>query len=172
MRQRGGILGKIDWTLVLLYLVLVLMGWGNIYAAVYNDEASSIFDITQKYGKQMLWIITSLVMVIIVLAVDNSIFQTLAYPIFILSLLSLAAVLLFGTEIAGARSWFSFGGISIQPSEFAKFATSLAIARYLSTKGAGLKSWRQKLSAWPLSYCPRHSLFRSPTPVQLWCTPH
>ena len=97
-RERGGILANIDWILVLLYLLLVLMGWGNIYAAVYNEEASSIFDITQKYGKQMLWIGTSLILIFIVMILDHNIYETLSYPIFLLSLASLLGVLLFGTD--------------------------------------------------------------------------
>ena len=164
MRQGSSIFGNIDWVLVLLYLALVLMGWGNIYAAVFNEEAVSIFDISQKYGKQLIWILTSVVLILIIMMMDSSIFETLAYPIYFLSLLSLAAVLLIGTEIAGARSWFTFGGFSIQPSEFAKFATALALAKYLSTKGVSLSSLRGKLGAFALILIPAAIIVPQPDP--------
>ena len=163
-RERGGILANIDWILVLLYLLLVLMGWGNIYAAVYNEEASSIFDITQKYGKQMLWIGTSLILIFIVMILDHNIYETLSYPIFLLSLASLLGVLLFGTEIAGARSWFTFGSFSIQPSEFAKFATCLALARYLSTNGVNLQNFKGKLIAFTIILLPAALIIPQPDP--------
>lgn len=157
-------LSNIDWLLVLGYFALVLLGWLNIYAAVYNEEASSIFDISQKYGKQLMWIGTSVILIIFILLVDSSIFQTLAYPIFIASMLSLVGVLLFGKEIAGARSWFAFGGFSLQPSEFAKFATSLAVARFLSSKGVNLATWGNRLSALALIMIPALIIIPQPDP--------
>ena len=164
MRQRTGTLANIDWVLVGMYLLLVLLGWGNIYAAVYNEEASSIFDISQKYGKQMLWILTSVVLIIIIMVMDSSIYETLAYPIFGISILSLIAVLLVGKEIAGARSWFAFGGFSIQPSEFAKFATVLALAKFLSTKGVSVQNWRGKLGAAAIILLPAALIIPQPDP--------
>lgn len=145
MRESKGIFNNLDWSLVLFYFVFVLMGWANIYAAVFNEENISIFDTSQKYGKQLLWIMTSGLLVIVILFIDGKIFQALAYPIYALSILSLIGVLIFGKEIAGARSWFAFGGFSLQPSEFAKFATALALARFAGTEGISLKKWRNRL---------------------------
>lgn len=164
MRQRTGTLANIDWILVGLYLLLVLVGWGNIYAAVYNEEASSILDISQKYGKQMLWILTSVVLIFIIMIMDSSIYETLSFPIYAVSILSLLAVLVIGTEIAGARSWFTFGGFSIQPSEFAKFATVLALAKFLSTKGVSVENWRGKLGAMALILLPAALIIPQPDP--------
>ncbi|HBF19898.1 MAG TPA: rod shape-determining protein RodA, partial [Cryomorphaceae bacterium] len=120
MRENRSVFANIDWFLVLLYLLLILMGWGNIYAAVFNEENSSIMDMSQEYGRQLIWILTSLFLAILILFTDGKIFQALAYPIYFVSLLTLLGVLLFGKEVAGARSWFAIGSFSLQPSEFAK----------------------------------------------------
>ncbi len=164
MRQRTGTLANIDWILVGMYLLLVLMGWGNIYAAVYNEEASSILDISQKYGKQLMWILTSVALILIIMVMDSSIYETLAYPIFGLSIASLLAVLIFGTEIAGARSWFTFGGFSLQPSEFAKFATVLALSKFLSGKGVSVANWSGKLGALAIILLPAMLIIPQPDP--------
>lgn len=155
---------NIDWFLVLGYFALVLLGWLNIYAAVYNEEASSIFDISQKYGKQMLWIGTSVVLIIFILLMDSSLFQTLAYPIYWLSMLSLLGLYIFGKEIAGAQSWYAFGSFSIQPSEFAKFATGLAMARYLSSRNINLKSWGDRIMALVILLIPAVLIIPQPDP--------
>jgi rod shape determining protein RodA len=117
---------------VLLYLTLVLMGWISIYAAVYNNEHASIFDLSQSYGKQMLWIATSLVLGLLIILTDAKFFNAFAYPIYIGTLLLLVLVLITGTEISGSKSWFQIGDFRLQPAEFAKFATTLALAHYLS----------------------------------------
>jgi len=147
MRERTGILQNIDWITVLIYLLLVLTGWVNIYAAVYNEEHSSIIDFSQRYGKQLIWIIASLVIAFIIILIDAKFFSTFAYLIYGLSLVSLAGVLFAGTEIAGSRSWFQFGSIAIQPAEFAKFASCLAIAKYLSTFNVSLYRLRNRIIA-------------------------
>lgn len=132
MRQTKHIFEHIDRITVGLYLILVLLGWLNIYAAVYNDEHKSIFDFSQKYGKQLIWIFTSVVLAIIILAIDGKFFSAFSYPIYIISLLVLISVMFAGVEINASRSWFQIGEFRIQPAEFAKFATALAIAKYLS----------------------------------------
>ena len=145
MRESKSIFQNIDWFLVLFYFLLVFMGWINIYAAVFNEENSSILDTSQKYGKQLLWIVTSGAIIILILFIDGKVFQALAYPIYALSILSLIGVLIFGKEIAGARSWYAFGSFSLQPSEFAKFATALALARFAGSEGISLKKWKNRL---------------------------
>ena len=132
MKEQKGLFRHIDRTLVLLYLTLVLMGWVSIYAAVYNEEHGSIFDLSQSYGKQMLWILTSLIIGFLVILTDAKFFNAFAYPIYIGTILLLIVVLFFGTEIAGSKSWFQIGEFRLQPAEFAKFATNLALAHYLS----------------------------------------
>lgn len=147
MNSRSNIFKNIDWWLVLLYLVLILLGWVNIYAAIYDDEHSSIFDISQSYGKQLLWIGTSIVLALIILITDTKFFFNFSIFIYIGMILLLIAVLMFGTEIAGSRSWFQFGGFSLQPSEFAKFATNLAMAKFLSTLNLNLKNFKTLFQA-------------------------
>ncbi len=132
MKEQKGIFRHIDRTMVLLYLTLVLMGWVNIYAAVYNTEHASMFDLSQSYGKQMLWIVTSLVLGLMVILTDAKFFNAFAYPIYGGTILLLILVLVAGKEIAGSRSWFQVGEFRLQPAEFAKFATNLALAHYLS----------------------------------------
>ena len=147
MRERQGILHNIDWITVLLMMILALIGWINIYSAVYNEEHSSIFDFSQRYGKQLIWIFAAIGLALVIIIIDALFFTTFAYIIYGISILSLVAVLLFGTEIAGSKSWFQFGGVAIQPAEFAKFATCLALAKYLSTFNVSLKSIRTKVIA-------------------------
>ena len=134
----------IDWPLVLLYATLVLLGWINIYAAVYSEEHRSIFDLTQRYGLQMLWIVASFVLAAVVLMVDSRFFYVFAYYIFGLLLLVLCLVLVFGTEIHNSRSWLTIGPLRLQPSEFAKFATALALAKLMggnTFRPESLRSW-------------------------------
>lgn len=154
MRERPGILQNIDWITVLLYLALALIGWINIYAAVYNEEFSSIFDFSQRYGKQLIWIFAALLIALVIMIIDASFFITFAYLLYGISILSLIAVLAVGTEIAGSRSWFQFGGIAIQPAEFAKFATALALAKYLSTFNVSLKKIKVKIIASIIIFIP------------------
>lgn len=163
MRQSGSIFTNIDWFTVLLYLALVLLGWANIYAAVYNEEFSSIFDISQKYGKQMLWIGTSIALVLVILFIDGNLFQTLAYPIYLFFILLLIAVLIFGKEVAGARSWFAIGGFSLQPSEFAKFATALALAQFVNTNGITTR-WSNRFKAMGIMFLPALLIIPQPDP--------
>ena len=145
MRHDKSTFGRIDWTLVLLFLLLVLMGWLNIYAAVYNEEHSNILDVSQKYGKQLIWILTSLGIAGSILLIDGRFFEKLAYPIFITTCALLVLVLLFGKEVNGARSWFAIGSFSLQPSEFAKFATCLALAKYLGSSDISLSKFKPRL---------------------------
>ncbi|OQX75142.1 MAG: rod shape-determining protein RodA [Bacteroidetes bacterium 4484_249] len=132
MRNRTNIYQNIDWITVLLYFLLIFIGWINIYAAVYNEEHQSIFDMSQNYGKQLMWIGTSVLLALIILIIDAKFFSAFSYFIYLFVIVMLVSVLLFGKEIAGSRSWFQIGSFSLQPSEFAKFATSLALAKYLS----------------------------------------
>jgi rod shape determining protein RodA len=124
----------IDKITIMLFLVLVIMGWFNIYAAVYNEEHTKILDFSQRYGKQFFWIIASIVIAIFVVIIDNRFYFFFSWFIYGAVMLLLVFVLVFGNEINGAKSWFELGGLSLQPSEFAKFATALALAGYLNTK--------------------------------------
>ncbi len=145
MRTQQGIFKNVDWITILLFLLLVILGWINIYAAVYDEDHSSILDISQRYGKQLIWISAAILLALVILMIDAKFFTAFSYPIFALSMLSLIAVLVVGKEIAGSKSWFQVGSFAIQPSEFAKFATSLALARYLSSFTTDIKSKSVKI---------------------------
>ncbi|MBN2632059.1 MAG: rod shape-determining protein RodA [Bacteroidales bacterium] len=132
MKRRINIWKGTDKITVLLFLVMVIMGWFNIYAAVYNEDHKEIFDFTQRYGKQFIWVVATLVLASFILLIDSRFFFFFAWFIYAGLMLLLLLVLVFGTEINGARSWFEFGNISLQPSEFAKFGTALALAAYLN----------------------------------------
>ncbi len=147
MRQQKSIFENIDWLLVIMYLIFVLMGWLNIYAAVYNEEHQSIFDMTQNYGRQLLWIGTSLLIALAILVIDGKFFAAFSYPIYLTILLMLLVVLVIARDVQGARSWIEIGSFKLQPSEFAKFATNMALAKYLSTLGIRMEDMKTKLTA-------------------------
>jgi len=135
MNRQSELLKNIDWLSIFLYALLVFMGWLNIYAAVYDESHSNILDIDLKYGKQLLWIGAAFVLGIFILLTDSKFFTAFSFVIYGLTVGLLAAVLVFGVESHGARSWFEIGGIRIQPAEFGKFATCLAIANVMSRHG-------------------------------------
>ncbi|MCD4773628.1 MAG: rod shape-determining protein RodA [Bacteroidales bacterium] len=141
MRNKKGIY-NIDKVSIILFLVLVFLGWINIYAAVYNEDHNNIFDLSQKYGKQLIWIGASIILGVIILMIDVKFFSTFSYLIYGISIVSLIAVLIIGKEIAGSRSWFQIGGFGIQPAEFAKFATNLALAKFLTSLNINLKNFK------------------------------
>lgn len=133
MNSKSNILGRIDWLTIGLYFVLVFLGWINIYAAVYDQEHQSIFDISQKYGKQLLWIGAGVILIILIFLVDSRFYAAFPYPIYLSLLLLLLFVLAFGREVNGAKSWIEIGSFRLQPAEFAKLATVLALAKFTST---------------------------------------
>lgn len=110
------------------------MGWFNIYAAVYNEEHAGLLDFSQRYGKQFLWVVAALVIAIFITIIDNRFYFFFSWFIYVTCMLLLVLVLVIGKEINGAKSWFALGGLSLQPSELAKFGTALALASYLNTK--------------------------------------
>jgi len=132
LKERDNKLSEIDWITIALYFLLVFLGWINIYSAVYDPDNSSIFDLSQRYGKQLIWIGLALVIVVIVFIIDAKFYSFIAYPVYGIMILLLISVLVMGVEINGAKSWIAIGSFRLQPAEFAKFATSLALARYLS----------------------------------------
>ena len=130
---------QLDWFTIFLYLILVTIGWLNIYAAVYNDEHQSIFDITQKYGRQLLFIFAGLIIIALIFIIDSNIYPLLSYIVYSVTILSLIGVLMFGDASHGARSWFDIGLFKIQPAEFAKFATALAVANFMSKQNFNIR---------------------------------
>ena len=144
MRSEKSWFGKIDTITVSLYLFLVLFGWMNIYAAVYNEEFGNIWDTSQEYGKQLLFILTGFVLIGLILLSDARLYEFLSFPIYLITLALLALVLVAGKEIGGNKSWLIIGSFSLQPSELAKVGTALMISRYLSLKNVDLALWRYR----------------------------
>ncbi len=139
MNRRNNILLHVDWLTILIFFVIVFFGWINIYSAVFDETHQSMFDVTQRYGKQLIWIGASVLIIFIIMLIDANIYETFAV-VFYLSVMTLLVLVLFvGKEIAGSKSWFQIGGIAIQPSEFAKFATVLFLAKYLTQFKVSLK---------------------------------
>jgi len=130
---------RIDKITVVIFLLMIAMGWLNIYAAVYNEENKEILDFSQRYGKQFIWIIATLVLAIFVVIIDTRFWLFFAYFIYAGIMFMLLLVLVVGKEINGARSWFEIAGLSLQPSEFAKFGTALALASFLGSKRVDLR---------------------------------
>ncbi len=140
MREERGIFYKIDWVTVGIYLALVFFGWLNIYSAVFDEGHSSIFDFGQRYGKQMIWILASFVMIMAILLLDPKLFSQFAYLLYAVTVFVLVLVIFAGKEVYGSRSWFQIGSFALQPSEFAKIGTSLALAKFMSRQDLNMKS--------------------------------
>ena len=142
VRQQTNTIRDIDWFTICLYIALVLMGWFNIYAAVYDEQHASIFSFSQRYGKQMTWIIAAVTLAVIVCILDVRFYTSFAYTIFFCGLIALAAVLVVGHEVNGSKSWFLIGGIQIQPSEFAKIGVCFALAKFLGNYNGRLLDFK------------------------------
>lgn len=145
MRNEGGILQNIDRWMVAIFLALVAMGWISIYAAVYNDEHKSILDLSQNYGKQAIWIAGSLLIAACILIIDGKFYAAFSFPIYIIFILLLVVVLAVARDVKGAVSWIDIGSFKLQPSEFAKFATNMALAKFLSTLDIKMKDMKTKI---------------------------
>ncbi len=153
MEKNSNILARLDWVTVILWLAMMIMGWLNIYAAVYNEQHTSIFDMSQRYGKQLVFILAALVLAVFVMVTDNKLWFFFAWFIYGFFILLLVLVLVIGKEINGAKAWFGVGAFSIQPSEFAKFATGLALASYLNSRRQSLGT-RQMAAATAIIIAP------------------
>ena len=146
-RNSEAVFQNIDWVMVVIYLLLVTMGWLNIYAAVYNDDHTSIFDTSQSYGMQLVWILSSFFLAFVILVIDGEFFPTFAYILYGIFVLLLIVVLFAGVDVRGSKSWIEVGTFRIQPAELAKFATNLALAKYLSNVNIKIEKTGTKLIA-------------------------
>ena len=131
---------KLDWITIVLFLLLVGFGWINILSASHVGEDFSYLDFSQPYGKQLVFIALTFVLIIIILSLEAKFYERFSSIIYIISMLSLVGLFIFGKNVNGATSWYGIGGMTIQPSEFAKFATSLAVAKHISDIQTNMKS--------------------------------
>ena len=167
MRTRGEILGSVDRPVLVIYLILVLMGWVNIYAANYSPDFPNIFDTSREYGMQFIWICIGFVMGVGLLLFNGEFFRRNAIIFYGVVLLLLIAVLVFGREVNGAKSWFGVGGFGIQPSEFSKIGTALVIASYLSDVNMKVKGAKELMVTAILIGIPSVLILMQPDPGTL-----
>jgi len=152
--KRNSLWANIDWFTVFIYLVLVFLGWINIYAAVYDADHHSIFDVSQRYGKQLIWIGAALLIAFTLLLLETNFYVFFAWFFYGAVIFLLILVLFFGTTINYSKSWFAIGGFLIQPAEFGKFATALALAKYMSTFGFKLRRFKSLLTIGVIIFLP------------------
>lgn len=148
---------NLDWISVLIFITLVLMGWLNIYSSSLSSvqEGTSIFDTSEFFGKQLLFIILNIPLILIILSLDAKFYEKFSIFIYAFGLLSIAGLFVFGTTVKGQTNWYSIGGgFRLQPSEFAKIATALALAKYLSDVQINLVSINQQLIALAIIFLP------------------
>lgn len=163
MRQeRNNIFANIDWILVFLFVVLVGFGWMNIYAASKAPENTTLLDFSTRYGKQLIWIGLSIPLIIIVLFFNSQFYERFASIIYLISILFLVLIFPFGKEINGAKSWFNFGAMSLQPSEFMKAFTALAVAKLLNDRQYNLNLIKNQIKAFIIIFLPAFLIFLQP----------
>jgi len=136
---------KFDWICIILFLLLVSFGWLNIFSASLSGEVTSYFDLSQPYGKQLVFIIFSFALIVVVFSIEAKFYERFASVIYFASMLSLIGLFIFGKTVSGATSWYAIGGMTIQPSEFAKVATVLAVAKYISDLQTNIKNIKDQL---------------------------
>ncbi len=147
MDRRNNIVATLDWITILLWLVIMTFGWMNIYSANIMDADNGILDFSQRFGKQLIWIMASIMLAILLLVLDAKFYIHFSYLLYFALIGILLAVLVFGKEINGARSWFVIGGFQFQPSEFAKPITALALANLMTSHNYNLKKFRHLAKA-------------------------
>ncbi|MGB1370416.1 MAG: rod shape-determining protein RodA [Flavobacteriaceae bacterium] len=130
---------QLDWVVVMIYLALVLFGYFNILSASTDGAFNSYFDLSEPYGKQSVFIGLSLISIVLILSIDAKFYERFASIIYLLSLVALAGLFVFGKKVNGALSWYEIGGATLQPSEFVKFTTALAVAKYMSDLQTNIK---------------------------------
>lgn len=152
--KRGDVIGNLDWISVLLFFCLVILGWVNIYSAVYNPLHPSILDFDQRYGKQFLWICAAFILAVIVMLINSRFYEFFAYFLYGFMILLLLLVLIIGKEVNSSKSWFAIGSLHLQPSEFAKPAAVLALAKFLSTFNLNIKKASTFIKAGGIVFLP------------------
>jgi len=140
--RSGNIWQNVDWPTIGIFLLLVFFGWLNIYGASYTFDQTSIFDFSNRAGKQFAWIMGSLVLGGILLLIDYKTYDVLAYIAYGAMLLLLLATPFMAHDIKGSMSWISLGPVSLQPAEFAKCIVALAVAKYMGRYDYKVRSWR------------------------------
>lgn len=146
MRRDADISGKLDWVSVLLYLIMIALGWFNIFASVYDETVNqSIFDLSLNSGRQLIFIIVSLVIILAIIIIDMRFYETFAYLFYGIIIFILFLMPVIGKEVGGNKAWIGIGSFGGQPSEFAKFITALAVAKYIGSVGFRMDNLRNQV---------------------------
>ena len=154
--KNQSVTNNLDWMSIAIFAILVIMGWLNIYSSSLSsiEQETSIFDFTQIYGKQFMFILLTIPLIFVVLSVDGKFYEKFSSVIYVIGLLSLAGLYVFGKTIKGQANWYSFGSFGIQPSEFVKAATALALAKYLSDVQVNLKDVNRQIQVLAILFLP------------------
>jgi len=153
-QEKNNIFLGVDWVLILLFILLVSFGWINIYAASQTETQGHILDFSTRYGKQLLWMLLCIPLIILILFFNAKFYERFASIFYLFSLLLLAGLFVFGKTINGATSWYHIGSMSLQPSEFAKAFTALAVAKLLSDRQYNLKLIKNQIKAFIVVFFP------------------
>ncbi|MEC3964963.1 rod shape-determining protein RodA [Flagellimonas halotolerans] len=159
-----GPFGRLDWITVILYAILVFIGWINIYSTSVGEASTSIFDFSTLYGKQLFFIGLAALGIIFVLFVESQFFERFASIFYIVSIVLLLGLFVFGRTIAGATSWYDLGFFNLQPSELAKVATSLALAKFLSDIQTDIRTRKHQIYALIIILLPALLILPQPDP--------
>lgn len=154
------ITGSLDWPTVALFFALLALGWFNIYAVVYDEASTKTFyDLSTNSGRQLMFIAAAMVIIIGIVIIDMRFYETFAYLIYALLIFVLILVPIIGKEVGGNKSWLGFGSFGVQPSEFAKFATALAVAKFIGSVGFRMDNMRNQLVLFALIGVPLLLIF-------------
>jgi len=145
---------KFDWITIILFLLLVGFGYLNILSASHVGEVTDYFDTSQLYGKHLMFIGLTIVLIILILSFEAKFYEQFASIIYLVAMLALIGLFIFGKEVNGARSWYGIGSMTIQPSEFAKFATALAVAKYVSDLQTNMQTIKDQLRVAAIIFIP------------------
>jgi len=153
--KNQSVTNNLDWISVIIYVVLVVLGWLNIYSSSLSlSDSNFMFDFGQPYGKQLLYLFLTMPLIFIILAVDGKFYEKFSSVIYGIGLLSIAGLFVFGKTVKGQANWYSFGSFGLQPSEFVKAATALALAKYLSDVQVNLKDVNRQIQALAILFFP------------------
>ena len=155
---------RIDWLTVLIYLLLIAIGWVNIYSSTVEGTDGALLDLTQRYGKQLFFIAVSIGVIVIVMALEASFYERFASLFYVVTLVLLLGLFVLGKTIAGATSWYDLGFFNLQPSELAKTATALALAKYLSDIQTDIKRRKDQMIAILIFILPALLIIPQPDP--------
>jgi rod shape determining protein RodA len=160
--QQRSLFFNVDWVTIFIYLALCIIGWFNIHSAVYDPLKPGFIALDTNYGKQFLFIISSLILAVVILLLDSKFFITFSFAIYAITIVLLVLVLLIGRNVAGNQAWIAIGSFRLQPSEFAKFSTCLILARYLSSNTIKVQDFRTQAMCGLIILVPMILIMRQP----------